>query len=219
MFKRFLTKAKNHRRGSFAGSSILSIVVRPVLERDWIKTVLGVPLFAVAIATGNPQMTDNQAMDTWSVEQPIKTVMAYDLKVPDGTEAVTYFLPVSVLSGVSQGYHAGHPGIDFRSPLQSPVIAMENGKVESITEATLGYGRHVVLKHNNGMETLYAHLALIKVAEGDELKAGDLVGTIGTTGWSTGPHLHFEVRVNGEQVNPINYIGKSLEMAKLAAGH
>jgi murein DD-endopeptidase MepM/ murein hydrolase activator NlpD len=214
---------KLHRRGRFAESTTVSLVVRPILEKERIKTWLCVPLMAAVVSLGGPQLTEPPTpLDTWSTDKPVQTVLAYTMNVPDGNEEDTYLVPVQDMLGVSQGFHSGHPGMDLRAPLGTNVIAMDNGVVESIIESPFGYGRHVIIREANGIETLYAHLGLIKVAEGDELRAGNVIGTIGTTGWSTGPHLHFEVRENGAQVNPIKYIGKSLDIIKqeaLAAAH
>ena len=69
-----------------------------------------------------------------------------------------------------------------------------------------GYGNLIKVEHEGGMTTYYAHLSKIYVKPGDKVKAGDLIGAIGSTGFSTGPHLHFELRVNGEPVNPYGYI-------------
>ena len=69
-----------------------------------------------------------------------------------------------------------------------------------------GYGKYVVIRHDNGMETYYAHMSEVLVNVGDRVSLGDVIGKIGSTGYSTGPHLHFGVKVNGQMVNPLKYL-------------
>ena len=69
-----------------------------------------------------------------------------------------------------------------------------------------GYGNYVVIDHGNGVSTLYGHCTSVYVSNGQTVSAGEAIGTVGSTGTSTGSHLHFEVRINGERVNPVNYL-------------
>lgn len=97
---------------------------------------------------------------------------------------------------------APHSGTDFRSPSGTPVRAISNGRV--IMVADLFYtGQTVVVDHGEGLFSLYAHLSAALVQEGDELHAGDLLGRVGSTGRSTGAHLHLTVRLLGERVDPL----------------
>jgi murein DD-endopeptidase MepM/ murein hydrolase activator NlpD len=75
-----------------------------------------------------------------------------------------------------------------------------------------GYGRFVEIRHPNGMSTLYGHLSRLDVASGDRLSAGEKIGLVGSTGRSTGPHLHFEVSRGGRQINPVKVMGRSFEV-------
>jgi len=75
-----------------------------------------------------------------------------------------------------------------------------------------GYGRFIEVRHPNGMSTLYAHLSRVDVARGDRLGEGERIGLVGSTGRSTGPHLHFEVRRNEAQVNPTSVLGQAFEI-------
>jgi len=98
-----------------------------------------------------------------------------------------------------------HTGLDMSTEKGTPVLAADGGKV--IYVGTVGsYGKVVVLDHGKGLSTLYAHLSAVKVLKGKTVTRGGQVGKVGTTGFSSGPHLHFEVRKNGEPVNPHDYV-------------
>ncbi|KHL25149.1 hypothetical protein PK98_12980 [Croceibacterium mercuriale] len=103
------------------------------------------------------------------------------------------------------GTAALHAGLDFAAPQGSPVLATANGRV-SFVGTKGGYGRTVEITHGNGLMTRYGHLSGWKAKVGDRVAAGDQVGMLGSTGRSTGPHLHFEVRVHGRAVNPLPFL-------------
>ena len=96
---------------------------------------------------------------------------------------------------------AFHAGLDFRGPRGAPIYAAAKGRV-SFAGRRHGYGNCVEIDHGNGLMTRYAHMSRFKAHVGDKVAAGDVIGAIGSTGRSTGPHLHFEVRINGRPVNP-----------------
>ena len=98
-----------------------------------------------------------------------------------------------------------HAGMDFSAPTGTEIYATGDGTVVKVKEDNRGYGHHVVIDHGFSYETLYAHLSDIKIKEGDEVKRGEIIGLVGNTGKSVGPHLHYEVRKNGRAVNPINF--------------
>ena len=104
------------------------------------------------------------------------------------------------------GQTKGHTGIDIAVPTGTPVRAALPGVVTKATYNAGGYGYYVMIDHGNGMVTLYAHNSKLLVSVGDTVEAGDTVSLSGSTGRSTGPHLHFEVRVNGQRVNPRSYL-------------
>ena len=99
-----------------------------------------------------------------------------------------------------------HTGIDLAAPAGTPIYAAKAGRVEVAGWSSVGYGFHVVLDHGGVLETLYAHMSRIAVRAGQWVEAGQVIGYVGSTGWSTGPHLHFEVRVNGLVKNPLSYL-------------
>lgn len=99
------------------------------------------------------------------------------------------------------GHGAMHKGLDFRGPHGAPILAAADGRV-SFVGTNSGYGRVVEITHGNGMMTRYAHMSRQIARVGQQVAAGDVIGKIGSTGRSTGPHLHFEVHINGRAVNP-----------------
>lgn len=98
-----------------------------------------------------------------------------------------------------------HPGMDFAAEQGTPIYATGDGIVEVADASAQGYGNHVVINHSYGYKTLYGHMSRIATKPGMKLKRGDLIGYVGSTGLSTGPHVHYEVIKNGEKVNPINF--------------
>ncbi|WP_288417989.1 M23 family metallopeptidase [uncultured Novosphingobium sp.] len=98
-----------------------------------------------------------------------------------------------------------HKGVDLSAPVGTPIYATADGVVGKASWFG-GYGLYVQLEHGNDLETRYGHMSRLAVAEGQHIHKGDVLGYVGTTGRSTGPHLHYEVRVNGVAVNPIPYM-------------
>ena len=103
-----------------------------------------------------------------------------------------------------------HEGIDFTAPVGTPIYATGDGVVERLNGSLSGYGNVVKLNHGYGYETLYAHMSKVIVKPGQKIKRGEIIGYIGNTGRSTGPHLHYEVRKNGNPINPVHYFYQDL---------
>lgn len=108
-------------------------------------------------------------------------------------------------SGFGQRWGRLHAGTDFAGPIGTPIYATADGVVTHAGWSS-GYGRLIKVQHDFGIETRYAHLNAIKVSVGERVSRGERIGDMGNSGRSTGPHLHYEVRVGGDPVNPMTYI-------------
>ncbi len=109
-----------------------------------------------------------------------------------------------------------HHGIDFAAPIGTPIYAAADGTVDNVEISFTGYGKKVEIDHGFGYRTRYAHMHMFVVRNGQHVKRGDLIGYVGDTGLSTAPHLHYEVFINGAQVNPIHYFFNDLNPAEYA---
>ena len=111
-------------------------------------------------------------------------------------------------SRVSAGYlgYPGHRGIDFPSPQGTPVMAAESGTVTTVMYSNKSYGNRVIIDHGNGISTLYGHNSTIGVSLGQKVSKGQTIAGVGSTGNSTGNHVHFEIRINGKPINPTSYV-------------
>lgn len=98
-----------------------------------------------------------------------------------------------------------HWGMDFTTPKGTEIYATGNGKIITVEKLNNGFGYHVIIEHGYGYQTLYAHMSKISVRVGEKVKRGQVIGLVGNTGTSVGPHLHYEVHKDGERVNPAFY--------------
>jgi murein DD-endopeptidase MepM/ murein hydrolase activator NlpD len=103
-----------------------------------------------------------------------------------------------------------HAGLDFSAPQGTPIYATADGVVTVAGNTANGYGNHVVIDHGYGYETLYGHMVRVKASRGDHVKRGDLIGYVGSTGKSTGPHCHYEVHKNGQKLDPVYFFYNDL---------
>jgi murein DD-endopeptidase MepM/ murein hydrolase activator NlpD len=110
-----------------------------------------------------------------------------------------------------------HWGMDFTAPRGTPIYASGDGVVIRADQRSSGYGKHVRIDHGFGYITLYAHMSKYNVRKGQKVKRGDIIGFVGNTGRSQGPHLHYEVIKNGTKVNPINFYYGNLSPEEFAA--
>ena len=103
-----------------------------------------------------------------------------------------------------------HAGLDFSAPQGTPIYATADGRVQLAGFSNSGYGNHVVINHGYGYHTLYGHMFRVKARAGQQVKRGEVIGFVGSTGKSTGPHLHYEVHKNGQRINPVYFFYNDL---------
>ncbi len=103
-----------------------------------------------------------------------------------------------------------HEGLDFTAPVGTAIYSTGNGTVEKVESFGRGYGNNVIIDHGFGYKTLYAHMSKFGVRQGQRINRGDIIGYVGNTGSSTGPHLHYEVWKNGNKIDPINFFFNDL---------
>ena len=151
------------------------------------KYLLVLPVFVAGLLSFSFQASPDQSMD--SKDNPPTILPIEKAKV------------TNIGIDFGGGPANDHPGIDFAAPIGTPIVATASGVVKKAGEKG-DYGNLIYIAHDEHYATLYAHLSKMKVKEGDQVKQGDVIGFVGNTGKSTGPHLHYEVRYDGEQVNP-----------------
>lgn len=167
---------------------------RYVFEHTKIKRILGTNLAVLVIATSflptAPTIASQEYEENLHTQSPVilKTNLSYDY-------------PVKVVK-ITQGYKFYHPGIDFDGITGDPIYPIFKGVVEEAGYSTLGYGNAIILRHEDGKTSLYAHLSQINVNKGDTVDQTTIIGLMGATGRSFGDHLHLEVREGG--ITPIN---------------
>jgi murein DD-endopeptidase MepM/ murein hydrolase activator NlpD len=103
-----------------------------------------------------------------------------------------------------------HTGMDFTASIGTPIHATGNGTVVKVEMNGRGFGNNIIIEHGYGYQTLYGHMSRIAARQGQKINRGDIIGYVGNTGSSTGPHLHYEVHKNGNPVNPINFFYNDL---------
>jgi len=103
-----------------------------------------------------------------------------------------------------------HAGMDFTAPLGSEIYASGDGTIESVLSSKRGMGNYIIISHGFGYSSVYAHLESFNVKSGQKVRRGDIIGFVGNTGMSVAPHLHYEIKLNGKNVDPVNYFFNDL---------
>ncbi|HZG57302.1 peptidoglycan DD-metalloendopeptidase family protein [Paenibacillus sp.] len=169
----------------------------------------GVKEITYVLTKVNGLLMDEKVTDEVIVEEPIPAVVKRGTKVVLGEGTGKFVWPVAsanVSSNYGKRWGRQHKGIDITSKNKT-IMASDTGKV-TFAGWKSDYGNVVIIDHKNGYETLYAHLSKISVKKGDIVEKGDKIGVMGSTGRSTGVHLHFEIIVNGVEKNPRSYLSK-----------
>ena len=154
--------------------------------------------------------TEETVLNENILVEPVTTVVHKGSKNPyyDGVT----FLTRPVEGGYISSYYGEervnsyHKGLDIAENQGEDIIASFDGEVIFAGYNDGGYGNLVIVQHSDDMKTYYAHLSEIYVSPNQEVKKGEIIGAVGSTGYSTGPHLHFELRIDDAPVNPLNYI-------------
>jgi len=154
------------------------------------------------------------------------TLPASPFGVARGKVSIPSLMPVAV-AGMSSGFgmrvhpvlggRRAHKGIDLAAPAGTPIHASADGEV-SKAEWFSSYGLYVSLEHGGDIQTRYGHMSRLNVMAGQKVRKGDVIGYVGSTGRSTGPHLHYEVRIAGLAVNPVPYLQAEPSRAEGAMG-
>ncbi|MEZ4995703.1 MAG: M23 family metallopeptidase [Saprospiraceae bacterium] len=193
-------------------TALLLWFVRPTSETDHVLTTTQSNLKKTApmIVSGNADMTASLAVFSFSEEK------LHMMQPKPKDPPILY--PLSKTYEVSSGYgmrihpiskqRVLHRGIDIRAPKGTPVVATADGIVEFAAREH-NYGLKIVIRHDDEYTSLYAHLGEIKVKPGDQITKGTVIALVGSTGKSTAPHLHYEIRKDGKTVDPAEYLPRS----------
>lgn len=188
-------------------SNPLSKLLRPALEYQRLRGIVGIQLvvaLTVVGLAGSPISADFPSGSNDSYETEISVVEAPRAVVV--TTERQFQMPVSLI-GVSQGFHRYHPGVDLRAPLGSIIQPISEGVVSDVVYGQWGYGQAVIVEHEAGYSSMYAHVGRIFVEAGSDVDRSSAIAEVGMTGYSTGPHLHLEVYKDGVVINPQSLLG------------
>ena len=200
-----------------AAAMMLGLGAQPALANSAATADIAAPLRAAAAARPSALGSgDAEFRALFSSWQSLDKTIAAPATIVRRTTGVSIpsLMPVSapaMTSGFGMRTHPvlggrrGHKGIDLASPIGTPIRASADGVV-SRADWFSSYGLYVSLEHGGNIETRYGHMSRLNVAAGQSVHKGDIIGYVGTTGRSTGPHLHYEVRIAGTAVNPVPYM-------------
>lgn len=196
-FAFFLKKVYQDNR--FTGNKV-SRVLRRIFEVRKIKEIMGANLALAVFFTG----TLGQPISALNLQDRPENVIYTVNEVQIITQASVRD-PLETFE-ISQGYHLFHKAIDLRADWGEVVYPMMTGRVEEVVYSRFGYGNSVIVDHGSSFKSLYAHLGKIEVEEGQSVEQETILGTIGMTGWTTGPHLHLEIWEDEKPINPLTIL-------------
>lgn len=155
----------------------------------------------------NGHLVEEELIDEEIIEEPVPAIVKRGTRIVPGEGTGSFRWPVSnprITSSFGKRWGTNHNGMDMVSKNRN-IMAADNGVVE-FAGYNRGYGNYVLIDHKNGYHTLYAHLSKINTKKGAKVEKGEVIGVMGSTGHSTGVHLHFEIHKNGVPQNPSNYL-------------
>jgi len=205
-FTRYLTMLATNKR--LSGHPV-SRVLRRVFENKKVKKALGLNLTLVVLLTGiaapsasafrvhpegSPRGVQLETEITALASDSVELTTEQSIRIPLDSFAIT------------QGYHLFHRAVDLKEVQGAPVYPTMDGVVEEVIYSRFSYGNHLIVNHGSGYKSLYAHLAKIVAEKGQEVDKNTVIGLVGSTGWATGAHLHFEVWENGHPINPLTIL-------------
>ncbi len=167
----------------------------------------------VEVTMLNGQEIDRRTLEQDVVKAPVSQVITVGTGASSADIGASMLFPlprssryvITCVFGEVDGSHV-HKGIDYAAPKGTSIYASGTGRVVRANKRS-DYGWNVVIDHGNGIKTLYAHASKLYVSAGETVTRGQVIAEVGSTGWSTGNHLHFEIMVNGQYVNPAKYVG------------
>jgi murein DD-endopeptidase MepM/ murein hydrolase activator NlpD len=143
--------------------------------------------------------------DSWGRAVGVASKVEIAIPSINPVEAMKLSSGFGVRRAPTRGASRNHKGLDIPGPVGTPIFATASATV-SRAQWVRGYGKYVELSHGNSIETRYGHMSALNVVPGQTVKKGDIIGYMGSTGRSTGSHLHYEVRIAGEAVNPSSFL-------------
>lgn len=212
-------------RADFVRSDPVAFIVRRIGAVLAAFLFLAAPGVAQAATRGDASSTQARSDDpqylalfqTWrNADRPIRE----DVAIPSGRPVNSANLTsgFGVRSDPFRARAAMHPGIDLAGPLGTPVYATADGVVDRSEWNNGGYGNLIEIDHGQGIQTRYGHLSQRIAQPGQIVHRGDLIGLMGSTGRSTGSHLHYEVRIDGRAVNPVPFLQASRSFIAMQRG-
>lgn len=177
--------------------TVFAICLLPLLT-ILILTQAGISAVSGVLVSNNTQTTQVDIHDpsTGAVIDHLETSAIWPINGTVTLEFAQVFLP----------HDPFHAGIDIAGPLGDPIGAFMAGRVTYAGETSWGFGKHVEIDNGHHITSIYGHMDSLSVKQGDQVEVGTILGTRGSTGWSTGPHLHFEIKVYGIPINPRTFL-------------
>lgn len=184
----------------YYGSNQISRALRSWIDGIPFRQLIGLHLAGLTFVTAviAPRVGELDALMKVMEENAQTTVEAAPIQA-------TRRWPISSFS-LSQRFSISHPGIDLTAAYGTDVYPTENGVVSWVTNSAWGYGKHLLIEHEQGIKSLYAHLSTLNVADQQPVTTETKIGQIGSSGWSTGSHLHLEIYQDGTPVNPLEVL-------------